>query len=227
MSLPLLYAPADPPNPSTLCRAAASTLRPPALHNSYSNGGSVTSCLQCPEGTTTAQGGASALAECLAKPGYGYSAGTISACPVGTYKFALGSFECASCGTGLATNSTASTSYNDCYIPTGWGATVVSYEPFLLAANRCLTGTYGAAAPVYGPRSTAYACAKCPLYMTTNDTNPVVQNDAALLAAVVNASPGACLTAPGYGYNATTNTAYECPSGFNSTGYTRDPCTAV
>lgn len=194
----------------------------------YSEGGDITSCTPCPEGTTTASlGGAFTLLDCQAKPGWGYNGGSVAICPEGTYKFALGGFDCVSCGSGLTTNGTGATSYNDCYIRTGWGATVVTYEPFLLSATRCLTGTFGATSPVFGPRSTAYACGKCPLFMTTIDTEPSVLANATLLAEVVNAGPTACLTLPDYGYNATTNTAYLCDPGLNQTsaGYNRDPCT--
>lgn len=107
-------------------------------------------------------------------------------------------------------------------IPAGWGATVVSYATNLLEALRCTTGTYGAAAPVYGPTGSRYACQKCPGFMTTQDTNPSLSQ--ADQDAVVNNSTLSCVTTPGYGYNATSGWAYSCTIGNYSPGYTRAEC---
>ena len=77
-------------------------------------------------------------------------------------------------------------------------------------------------AAVFGPRSSDTACQKCPLFMTTDDTNPALTPEEQ--AAVVNAGPTACLTTLGYGYDAATNTAIACPGGTSNAGYNRDPC---
>lgn len=190
----------------------------------WSAGGDVTSCTSCGEGATTVFAGADSAASCIARPGYGYNASTAAtyACPVGSFKSSLGAFPCTSCGAGLLTNASAATSYSACYIPAGWGATVVSYATNLLEATRCTTGTYGAAAPVYGPSGSRYACQKCPGFMTTQDANPSLSQ--AERDAVVNNSTLSCVTTPGYGYNATTGWAYACPNGTSNLGYNRNPC---
>ncbi len=46
-------------------------------------------------------------------PGWNDTAG-LYICPVGTYKVALGSYDCISCGSGMLTAGTGSTSYASC-----------------------------------------------------------------------------------------------------------------
>lgn len=83
-------------------------------------------------------------------------------------------------------------------------------------------GTYGAADPIFGPRASSYACQKCPLHMTTADTNPSSATEQA--AAVVNGGAASCLSKPGYGFNSSVGAAYRCTAGSYSEGYARDPC---
>ena len=127
----------------------------------YSNGGDITACTACPEGTnTTSETSGSTQADCRAAPGYGAGTrapqpaalhaarglpalplcqpstralvtanwlcapqnptgvdpgtGVVAICPIGSYKFALGAFECVSCGEGLTTAAPGSTSYDAC-----------------------------------------------------------------------------------------------------------------
>ncbi|KAI8470420.1 MAG: hypothetical protein J3K34DRAFT_420465 [Monoraphidium minutum] len=187
---------------------------------SWSAGGDVTSCTACDTGSTTIRSTSNSALDCIPNAGYGFNStsGLVYACPVGSYKASLGALPCSSCGTGLLTAGAASTSYAACYIPVGWGATVASYADTLLEARNCTGGLYGAAVAIYGPLS-SQPCRKCPLYMTTADTDPALTPEQQ--AAVVNAGPTACLTAPGYAFNATTGTATPCPSNL---GYNRDPC---
>jgi hypothetical protein len=55
------------------------------------------------------------LVRCCFEPaGYNTTTGQTFICPVTTYKSFLGSSSCTSCGSGLLTASTGSTSYSDC-----------------------------------------------------------------------------------------------------------------
>ncbi|KAI8467397.1 MAG: hypothetical protein J3K34DRAFT_460421, partial [Monoraphidium minutum] len=193
---------------------------------SWSPGGDVTACTPCPGGTITVFALSDDSSDCIPDAGYGFNStsGSVFACPVGSYKASLGALPCSSCGTGLLTAGAASTSYAACYILMGWGATVVSYSPILFEAKRCATGTYGVSEDTYGPMMGDYACRKCPQSTTTNDTNPALTPEQQ--AAVVNAGPTVCLTAPGYGLAAEATLPYMCTVGTFSPGYTRDPCLA-
>lgn len=199
----------------------------PCSVGSYSAGGDVTACTGCPAGETTYKTLASSADECMAMPGYGYNSTSGSAypCPIGSYKYSLGPQDCSSCGEGLTTNRTAATSYQDCYIPVGWGATLLSYDPLTLKAIRCIAGTWGVASPVFGARSSDLACRKCPQYTTTLDTWTAgltqQQRDT-----VVNDGATDCLAVPGYGISADNGTAYLCPAGTYSLGYHREPCSS-
>jgi hypothetical protein len=53
---------------------------------------------------------------CVNSPGYGYNStsGLAYLCAVGTYSAGYTQAACSSCGTGLLTNSTGSTSYSSC-----------------------------------------------------------------------------------------------------------------
>jgi hypothetical protein len=80
-------------------------------------------------------------------------------------------------------------------------------------------GRYGAAARVYGPTD-AESCRRCPLSLTTADTNPALGPAAA--AAVVNNGSAACVPRPGVGWEG--GGPARCAGGKFSPGYMLEPC---
>ncbi|WIA35695.1 hypothetical protein OEZ86_004101 [Tetradesmus obliquus] len=144
----------------------AAALCPP---NSYQDGETTQQqCTSCPHGLRTEQAGADGVALCLAPPGMQLlpGDGSISDCPVGSYKEGWNLNPCISCGDGLLTESDGAVSADACYVPPGFGIVRVEGSG-AVSAVMCVQGMFGRSAPNYDTRSTR--CMPCPGNTATAD----------------------------------------------------------
>ncbi|KAI8465713.1 MAG: hypothetical protein J3K34DRAFT_525137 [Monoraphidium minutum] len=179
----------------------------------YNPGGNTRRCARCATGLTTAAAGATAVAECQAGAGFTrLEGGRVAACLRGQFKDDLGDLPCSDCPDGFTTppDLPAATAATDCswvlegrFAPAG---AVLGND----TADLCPLATFRANATAYDGAA-GVACDACPANMTTADDGAT--------------SDEACVTPPGWGFDAATQQPYLCPLGAFSAGGDREPCT--
>ena len=163
-----------------------------------------TKCGTADGGTTGGKKGARSFTQCVAKPGFGYTAGAtdFDACTGATYSAGGGRKGCTSCPGGFvestATGGADHTAFEDtCELPLGFGTIPGSATG---AAQQCAQNTFSMyPVATLGVRSAP--CQACPTGTTT-------------MGAVRKTSFDDCLITLGWGYDSATNTAQPCAKGF-------------
>ncbi|GFR99359.1 Pol polyprotein [Elysia marginata] len=155
-----------------------------------------TSCLNCPEDTTTALPGATSIDQCFSSCPLGKELlfGTCVECRVGFYKDVVGSnSRCVKCPTGFITLSTGAQAQGSCF--------VVACDPGAYrntVSNQCVQCPYGQ----FQPDQWQEACLSCPAGYTT-----FVQGATADSQCLLDCDAGSFLDVP-------TNSCLPCEEGF-------------
>ena len=180
----------------------------PCPLNFYNAGRNQLPCRSCPSVLITITkpdgAGGSSLRDCIAPPGYAFDRGSAKPCPRGSYKTAASNANsCTRCPVGLTTESTASTSLDDCYQASpGYYVEVPA-----VSGKLCPRGTYN---PGY---NNATECTACERNMVT--VNPG------------STSSSSCLAPPGWGYSTELpagSRVNACEIGFYKGGFNLKPC---
>jgi hypothetical protein len=178
----------------------------------------------CSGGLTTLGQAAKSSQDCLAGVGLYYLRGKALACARGTYKNLTGNQDCAKCPTGTSTpsNTVAADAATKCSVLLPGYSLAANPVLGVTEAAECPTDTYRAGEAPFNESSPQTNCTPCP--------NSLVTLPGTTRATTLDA----CVTPPGYGWSAATNSsavpnspagqATTCPVGQFNPGYSRQPC---